>query len=57
MIDGNLIPLYQKPTFFGEAYFDRKSNYSLNVQLIILPNLRVSDYVVGHCGSVHESTA
>lgn len=56
MVDGTLIPLFEKPTFFGEAYFDRKSNYSLNVQLITLPNLRIIDYVLGHCGSAHDST-
>jgi hypothetical protein len=33
MVDGTLVPLFQKPTHFGEGYFDRKSNYSLNVQV------------------------
>ena len=56
MVDGTLIPLFAKPSFFGEAYFDRKSNYSLNVQLVSLPNLRIVDYVVGLCGSAHDST-
>ncbi|KAG6847352.1 hypothetical protein C0991_001977, partial [Blastosporella zonata] len=32
MVDGTLIPLFEKPGYHGEAYFDRKSNYSLNVQ-------------------------
>lgn len=35
-VDGTLVPLAEKPGYHGEAYFDRKSNYSLNVQ--------VSDY-------------
>jgi hypothetical protein len=26
-------------------------------QLITLPNLRIIDYVIGHCGSAHDSTA
>jgi hypothetical protein len=26
-------------------------------QLITLPNLRIIDYVIGHCGSTHDSTA
>jgi hypothetical protein len=26
-------------------------------QLITLPNLRIVDYVIGHCGSAHDSTA
>ena len=32
-VDGTLVPLSDKPGFHGEAYFDRKSNYSLNVQV------------------------
>ncbi|KAJ3871440.1 hypothetical protein F5051DRAFT_340885 [Lentinula edodes] len=32
-VDGTLIPLAEKPAYHGEAYFDRKSNYSLNVQV------------------------
>jgi hypothetical protein len=32
MVDGTLIPLSQKPGHFGTRWFDRKSNYSLNVQ-------------------------
>jgi hypothetical protein len=33
MVDGTLIPLFQRPTFYGNSWFDRKSNYSLNVQV------------------------
>jgi len=33
MIDGTLVPLYSKPHYFGERFFDRKSNYSVNVQV------------------------
>jgi hypothetical protein len=33
MVDGTPIVLYQKPGYHGEAYFDRKSNYSLNLQV------------------------
>ncbi|KIJ31769.1 hypothetical protein M422DRAFT_70812 [Sphaerobolus stellatus SS14] len=35
MVDGTLVPLAEKPGFHGEAYFDRKSNYSLSVQVRI----------------------
>lgn len=31
MVDGTLIPLFAKPGWHGETYFDRKSNYSLNL--------------------------
>jgi hypothetical protein len=33
MVDGTLIPLFQRPHHFGNTFFDRKSNYSLNVQV------------------------
>ena len=33
MVDGTLVPLFQRPSWFGNIWFDRKSNYSLNVQV------------------------
>ncbi|KXN89018.1 hypothetical protein AN958_06426, partial [Leucoagaricus sp. SymC.cos] len=56
LVDSTLVPLTEKPGHHREAYFDCKSNYSLNVQLITLPNLHIVDYVVGHCSSAHDST-
>jgi hypothetical protein len=31
MVDGTLVPLADKPGYFGESFFDRKSNYSINL--------------------------
>jgi hypothetical protein len=31
--DGSSIPLFQKPGFFGETFYDRKSTYSMNFQV------------------------
>ena len=36
-VDGTLVPLAEKPEYHGEAYFDQKSNYSLNVQVSVKP--------------------
>ena len=33
MVDGTLVPLFQQPGFYGNVWFDRKSNYSMNVQV------------------------
>lgn len=33
MVDGTLIPLDERPYWYGESYFDRKCNYSLNFQV------------------------
>ncbi|KAG2338220.1 hypothetical protein BDR05DRAFT_848810, partial [Suillus weaverae] len=39
----------------GETFYDRKSNYSLGCQAVILPhNLLIVDYSLGHPGSVHD---
>ncbi|KDQ52057.1 hypothetical protein JAAARDRAFT_139205 [Jaapia argillacea MUCL 33604] len=33
LVDGTLVPLYDRPFWYGESYFDRKCNYSLNIQV------------------------
>ena len=33
MVDGTLVPLFMHPAFFGNTWFDHKSNYSMNVQV------------------------
>lgn len=33
MVDGTLVPLFARPSFYGNNWYDRKSNYSLNVQV------------------------
>lgn len=33
MVDGTLVPLFEKPGFHSKVYFDRKSNYLLNIQV------------------------
>ncbi|KAF7290164.1 DDE Tnp4 domain-containing protein [Mycena indigotica] len=57
MVDGTLVPLFARPGHFGNNWFDRKSNYSLNVQLITTPDLRIVDYGIGLPGSQHDATA
>ncbi|KAF9562393.1 hypothetical protein CPC08DRAFT_634216 [Agrocybe pediades] len=57
LVDGTLVPLFERPYWYGESYFDRKSNYSLNFQIISLPNLRIIDFGYGFTGSTHDATA
>ncbi|EJF65499.1 hypothetical protein DICSQDRAFT_50638, partial [Dichomitus squalens LYAD-421 SS1] len=57
MVDGTLVPLFTRPHWFGESYFDRKCRYSLNVQIVSMPNLRIIDVSYGFTGSTHDSTA
>ena len=57
-VDGTTIPLFQKPGLHGEAWFDKSSNYSMNAQFVLLlHNLRIVDYALGHTGSAHDSYA
>nr|GAT51776.1 predicted protein [Mycena chlorophos] len=56
-VDGTLVPLATRPFWYGESYFDRKSRYSLNIQIVSLPNLRIVDFSYGHTGSAHDATA
>ncbi|TFK61840.1 hypothetical protein BDN72DRAFT_933980 [Pluteus cervinus] len=56
-VDGTLVPLSNRPAWFGESYYDRKNHYSLNFQVVSLPNLRIIDYSFGYPGSRHDSVA
>ena len=47
MVDGTLVPLSDKPGHHGPAYFDCKSNYSLNVQVTHLIQYSVLRYLFG----------
>lgn len=33
MVDGTLVSLFDRPFWYGESYYDRKCNYSLNIQV------------------------
>ncbi|KIJ35719.1 hypothetical protein M422DRAFT_261901 [Sphaerobolus stellatus SS14] len=57
MVDRTLVPLPSWPAHFGNTWYDRKRNYSLNVQLISTPDLQIIDYGVGLPGSQHDTTA
>ncbi|KAL3676189.1 hypothetical protein R1sor_026137 [Riccia sorocarpa] len=56
LVDGTLVKLSQRPRDDGETYFDCKSNYSLNVQVICDQNKRVIYFFAGMLGSCHELT-
>jgi hypothetical protein len=54
MVDGTLVVLFDRPFWFGESYFDRKCNYSLNIQVctlqfvcyiyVLIVNLRIGRF-------------
>jgi hypothetical protein len=44
MVDGTLVPLFACPGFYGNTWYDRKSNYSMNVQVPVLSILVTITY-------------
>ena len=55
MVDGTLVSLYQKSSHYGETFFDQKSNYSINVQIINTPNRKIIDDASEFRGSRHDT--
>ncbi|KAL3683361.1 hypothetical protein R1sor_001383 [Riccia sorocarpa] len=56
LVDGTLVKLTQRSCDDGETYFDRKSIYSMNVQVICNQNKRVIYFFAGMLGSCHDLT-
>lgn len=55
MVDGTLIPLYQKLSHYRKTFFDQKSNCFINVQIINTPNRKIIDYASGFWDSRHDT--
>ncbi|KAL3693981.1 hypothetical protein R1sor_007632 [Riccia sorocarpa] len=57
LIDGTLVKLSQRPCNDGETYFDRKHNYSLNVQVVCDHRRKILFLYGGVPGSCQDITA
>lgn len=55
MINDILIPLFQKPHWYEDIWFDRKNNYFMNVQIINILNFKIIDYASGFVGNHHDT--
>ena len=55
MVDGTTIPIFEKPHYYRQAFYDRKSLYSINAQIINTPNRQIIDYATGFNGSRHDT--
>ncbi|KAH9966223.1 hypothetical protein BJV74DRAFT_890119 [Russula compacta] len=53
MVDGTLVPLFMHPAFFGNTWFNCKSNYSMDIQLISTPDLHIIDFVLDYQAVSH----
>lgn len=49
MVDGMLVPLFDRSFWYGESYFDRKCNYSLNIQVCMLPSFYPRGNLIKPC--------
>lgn len=56
IIDGTPIVFNQRPAVDGEVYWSRKSEYSMNVQLICDDQMLIRFHLVGWPGSCYDST-
>jgi len=56
-LDGTNIVLQYGPSFYGESYYDRKKQYSLNIQAITDSHRRFTYIPSGFPGSVGDTTA
>ncbi|KAL3689034.1 hypothetical protein R1sor_015343 [Riccia sorocarpa] len=56
LIDGTLVELLQRPAFDGETYYDRKANYSINVQVVCDHRRKITFLYSGLPGSVQDVT-
>ncbi len=45
-VDGTTIPIFEKPHYYWKAFYDRKSRYSINAQIINTPNQQIIDLTV-----------
>ncbi|KAF4614110.1 hypothetical protein D9613_008205 [Agrocybe pediades] len=58
MYDGTIVVLFRKPGQQGDAYYTRKANYGLNLQVgNTASNLRIVDFSHGLTGSAHDASA
>src|ERR1700761_1214852 len=54
-LDGTTIVFAEKPTKDGEFYYNRKSQYGLNCQIVADLDARIRFFFFGDPASVHDS--
>ncbi|MBW0488287.1 hypothetical protein O181_028002 [Austropuccinia psidii MF-1] len=54
-IDGTNFPLYQKPAWQGEVFFDRKKVYSINAQILCDCDKNITAIIAGWPGSCADA--
>ncbi|PLW14509.1 hypothetical protein PCASD_19540 [Puccinia coronata f. sp. avenae] len=54
-VDGTTIPLFQRPGFDGEVFYDQKRCYSINAQIICDCDKYITSFITGWPGSCGDS--
>ncbi|EFP82516.1 uncharacterized protein PGTG_08472 [Puccinia graminis f. sp. tritici CRL 75-36-700-3] len=54
-VDGTTIPMFQRPGYDGEVFFDRKRRYSINAQIICDCDKYITSFITGWPGSCGDS--
>jgi hypothetical protein len=54
-VDGTTIPLFQRPGFNGEVFYDQKQQHSINAQIFCNCNKYITSFITGWPGSCEDS--
>ena len=57
IIDGTIVILDKRPSYYGDSYWCRKQCYSMNLQVVCDHKGRITYLVGGWPGSVHDNRA
>lgn len=55
MVDRTTIQIFEKLHYFEEFFYDRKTQYFINTQIINTLNWQIMDYVTKFNGSCHDT--
>ena len=55
MVDGTTILLFEKPSYYGDSFYDRKGRYFINAQIVNTLNQQIIDYATAFNGSRHDT--
>jgi hypothetical protein len=54
-VDGTTIPLFQRPGYDGEVFYDQKRRYSINAQIICDCDKYITSFITGWPGTCGDS--
>lgn len=55
MVNRTTILIFKKLHYYWQAFYNRKSRYSINAQIISTPNRQIINYTTGFNGLRHDT--